>query len=234
MLVEQAAESSLLWRGHRPAAAALLAARTGQAFSSIHELALRAPELRKNDLTLLARIGALNSLQDVAHRRDALWQVAYAGRRSGPLLDSLAEEDSPDEARAPASRRPPKHSLPQQSSFSPLLPMSTEERLVADFAGTGVTVGRHPMAFHRERMNRMGIVPAAGLERLPHIGESIAAAIAQMVRTGRWAQLDRLRGELDFDVNRRAHGEIQGLAHKLNLIADRLGDIKDLLREKAS
>ena len=36
-----------------------------------------------------------------------------------------------------------------------------------------------------------------GLERLPHIGESIAAAIAQMVRTGRWAQLDRLRGELD-------------------------------------
>jgi len=46
--------------------------------------------------------------------------------------------------------------------------MSTEERLVADFSGTGVTVGRHPMAFHREHLNRMGIVPAAELARLPN------------------------------------------------------------------
>ncbi|MDP2618556.1 MAG: helix-hairpin-helix domain-containing protein [Hyphomicrobiales bacterium] len=36
-----------------------------------------------------------------------------------------------------------------------------------------------------------------GLEALPHIGRSLAAAIAEMVRTGRWSQLDRLRGTLD-------------------------------------
>ncbi len=40
---------------------------------------------------------------------------------------------------------------------------------------------------------------------------------------------DRLRSELDFDVNRRAESEIQGLAHKLNLIAEKVGDIEDFL-----
>jgi CRP/FNR family cyclic AMP-dependent transcriptional regulator len=55
-----------------------------------------------------------------------------------------------------------------------------------------------------------------------------------MMSQNRQDKKDRLRGELDFDVNRRAHGEIQGLAHKLNLMADRLGDIEDLMREKSS
>jgi uncharacterized membrane protein len=41
---------------------------------------------------------------------------------------------------------------------------------------------------------------------------------------------DRLRGELDFDVNRRAESEIQGLARKLNLLGDKLGDMEDLIR----
>ena len=41
----------------------------------------------------------------------------------------------------------------------------------------------------------------------------------------------RLRSELDYDVNRRAHSEIQGLANKLNLLGDKVGDIEELLRE---
>ncbi len=53
-----------------------------------------------------------------------------------------------------------------------------------------------------------------------------------MMSQNRQDKKDRLRGELDFDVNRRAHSEIQGLAHKLNLLGDRLGDIEDLLRAK--
>jgi CRP/FNR family cyclic AMP-dependent transcriptional regulator len=43
---------------------------------------------------------------------------------------------------------------------------------------------------------------------------------------------DRVRGELDYDVNRRAESEIQGLANKLNLLGDKIGDVEDLLREK--
>lgn len=45
---------------------------------------------------------------------------------------------------------------------------------------------------------------------------------------------DRLRGELDYDVNRRAHSEIQGLATKLNLIGEPIGDIEELLRSPRS
>ena len=55
-----------------------------------------------------------------------------------------------------------------------------------------------------------------------------------MMSQNRQDTKDRLRGELDYDVNRRAHGEIQGLAHKLNAMADQLGDMEDILREKSS
>ena len=44
------------------------------------------PQLNRKELVALARIGALNSLGDVEHRRDALWQVEEAGRPVGPLL----------------------------------------------------------------------------------------------------------------------------------------------------
>jgi CRP/FNR family cyclic AMP-dependent transcriptional regulator len=54
-----------------------------------------------------------------------------------------------------------------------------------------------------------------------------------MMSQNRQDKKDRLRGELDYDVNRRAHSEIQGLANKLNLMGDRLGDIEELLRQTA-
>src|SRR5881628_861839 len=53
-----------------------------------------------------------------------------------------------------------------------------------------------------------------------------------MMSQNRQDKKDRLRSELDFDVNRRAHGEIQGLANKLNLLGDRISDIEDMLRSK--
>jgi len=53
-----------------------------------------------------------------------------------------------------------------------------------------------------------------------------------MMSQNRQDKKDRLRGELDFDVNRRAHAEIQGLAHKLNLLGDRIGDIEEHMREE--
>jgi len=53
-----------------------------------------------------------------------------------------------------------------------------------------------------------------------------------MMSQNRQDAKDRLRSELDFDVNRRAESEIQGLARKLNLLGDKLGDLEDLLRKK--
>lgn len=53
-----------------------------------------------------------------------------------------------------------------------------------------------------------------------------------MMSQNRQDKKDRLRSELDFEVNRRAESEIQGLARKLNLISDKIDDVEDLLRDK--
>jgi CRP/FNR family transcriptional regulator, cyclic AMP receptor protein len=64
---------------------------------------------------------------------------------------------------------------------------------------------------------------------------SLLAAIQApviMMSQNRQDMKDRVRGELDYAVNRRAEAEIQGLARKLNLLGEKMGDIEDLLREK--
>ncbi len=172
------------------AAQSLLRERMLGPFASIHDLTRRVPELRKDELTTLAEIGALNAIRDSPqrhrdtendknnghrvprilpdliknqesrinnsldsepatrnslHRRDALWQVERAVRASGPLLEQQPDPDSP----------------------SPLQPMNIEERLVADFRGTGLTVGPHPMAYRREWLNAMGIRRASDLRDIP-------------------------------------------------------------------
>src|ERR1700677_1938701 len=53
-----------------------------------------------------------------------------------------------------------------------------------------------------------------------------------MMSQNRQDKKDRLRSELDFDVNRRAESEIQNLSRKLNLLTDKLCDMNDMLRER--
>jgi len=122
---------------------ALLKARAERAFTSVDDMALRVRELRKDEIGRLAEIGALNSLEK-QHRRDTLWQAQRAVLPVGPLLAEFEET----------------------GAASPLLPMTTEERLGADYRGTGLTVGRHPMAWRRIEMNALGVVPAMHLARL--------------------------------------------------------------------
>src|SRR5277367_1280660 len=55
-----------------------------------------------------------------------------------------------------------------------------------------------------------------------------------MMSQNRQDTKDRLRAELDFDVNRRAESEIQGVARKLNMLDDKMDDLADMLRKKAS
>jgi len=139
-------------------ALAIVRARSERPFESIADLAHRVPELRRNELVLLASIGALNPIgctnaEDVTahlerpnkkqrlHRRDALWHVERAARFAGPLLEGIAEIDT----------------------FSPLLPMTKEERLVADFHGTGLTVGPHPLAYRRAELRHARVLSAQEL-----------------------------------------------------------------------
>ncbi|MGA7885846.1 MAG: error-prone DNA polymerase [Acidobacteriaceae bacterium] len=114
-------------------------------FRSAEDLALRVPALSRQELTLLARIGALNGLGGIEHRRDALWQVERAGKAEGPLLMASGAllADAPD--------------------ASPLRAMSLEERLVADYAGTGLTVGKHPMVHRRAALRAQHVLSAEEL-----------------------------------------------------------------------
>jgi error-prone DNA polymerase len=127
-------------------------------FTSVDDLARRVPELRKDELNRLAEIGALNSL-DGLHRRDALWQAPRAIRQAGPLLEALEETGQP----------------------SPLARMTTEERLWADYRGTGLTIGRHPMAYRRAEMDALGVKRASDLARVPD-GRLVRIAGAVIVR----------------------------------------------------
>jgi len=126
-------------------AEALLAARnTDGPFASVDQLAVRVPELNRKELVALARVGALNSLGAVEHRRDALWQVEQAGRPVGPLLRGVADA--------------------QAGATNPLLRMTADERVAADYAGTGVTTGPHPMAWQRAALQQQGFLSAQELE----------------------------------------------------------------------
>jgi uncharacterized membrane protein len=55
-----------------------------------------------------------------------------------------------------------------------------------------------------------------------------------MMSQNRQDKKDRVRSELDFEVNRRAEVEIQGLANKMNMLGDKIGDVEDLLRKQLS
>ncbi|HWE83534.1 MAG TPA: error-prone DNA polymerase [Terracidiphilus sp.] len=129
----------------------------GGLFRSAEDLAQRVPVLGRRNLTRLAQIGALNQLDGIHHRRDALWQVERAGRPEGPLLRQHSE------------------GLRDASETLPLRQMNVEERLVADYAGTGLTVGRHPMAYRRAELRCANILSAEDLKTRRH-GEFVRTA----------------------------------------------------------
>jgi error-prone DNA polymerase len=126
----------------RSAEALVVSRQQNGLFRSADDLALRVSSLDRRELTLLARIGALNKLDGIAHRREALWQVEWAGKPEGPLLQQKSEWLR-DEARS-----------------QPLRQMNTEERLVADYAGTGLTVGKHPMYYLRSELRQQRVLSA--------------------------------------------------------------------------
>ncbi len=133
---------------------AIVAARGERPFASLADLAWRAG-LAPDELTTLAATGALDALEGT--RRAALWQAAR------PVLPGLL-----------AGAEPPAHP-------SPLREMSATERLDEDYAGTGVTLGPHPLALLRSALARQGVVCAGDLVRLGH-GRAVRVAGSVIVR----------------------------------------------------
>ena len=127
----------------------LLAARP---FFSLDDLKSRVA-LHKDELRVLAEIGAFNAL--AAHRRAALWQVecdllpkddlfaAAHGTEQAHALRGAAVADR----RESGARRGP-----GTDASTPLAPMDVQERLRADYRGTGLTTGPHAMALIRAQL----------------------------------------------------------------------------------
>jgi error-prone DNA polymerase len=161
---------------------AIVRARSEQPFSSLDDLHRRVPELRKDELRKLAAVGALNFIQSpkskvqspkpkrtldighwtldqaLTHRRDALWQVERVARDAGPLYEKLEEDGG-----------------------SPLVPMTLNERLNADLRGTGITIGRHPMAHQRAWLDTMNVTRASDLKNMKN-GKRVEVAGWVIVR----------------------------------------------------
>jgi error-prone DNA polymerase len=133
--------------------------RSAGRFPSIERLVQRTG-LRRDELTTLADIGALNAFTN--ERRSALWQVERAVRPSGELFD---EGET-------TNHRPP--------TSSPLPVMNDHERLRADYAGMGLTIGPHPMALRRGDMALRGVLRATDL---PQARDGRRVRVAGMVIT---------------------------------------------------
>jgi error-prone DNA polymerase len=130
-----------------------------QRFTSIDDL-VRRVNIRRDEIAMLAEIGALNSLGH--DRRSAMWQVERAIRPTGELFDPLNREPL---NREPNPWNPLEPLEPLEPGVSPLEEMTVSERLVADYSGTGLTVGPHPLTFRRQELSMRGVLPAIALPK---------------------------------------------------------------------
>jgi len=120
----------------------IVAARAQSPFTSTEDLALRA-ELDTRDMQALAAADALMSLS--GHRRQQMWE-ASAQKRSPALLRGVPVLEDPL-----------------------VLPEASEaEEIIGDYASTGLTLRRHPLALLRERLRKKGLMTARQMRDKPH------------------------------------------------------------------
>ena len=146
-------------------------------FASVEDLIARTG-LRRDELATLAEIGALNAFG--YDRRMALWQIERAVREPGELFKEAggrrqetggerAVRSSPVREDGKASRitHGTRHSTDGATPVvrSPLAPMTPDEQVVADYTGTGLTIGPHPVAFRRQELALRGVLRAIDLSR---------------------------------------------------------------------
>jgi error-prone DNA polymerase len=134
-------------------------------FTSIEDV-VRRTGLRRDELTTLADIGALNAFTN--ERRSALWQVERAVRPAGELFHQ------------PDAQRPEPRDSPESRAHSPLPSMTDDERLRSDYAGMGLTIGPHPMALRRDNLALRGVIRASDL---PQAKDGRRVRVAGMVIT---------------------------------------------------
>ena len=167
--------------------------------------------LRRDELATLAEIGALNAfgfdrrtalwqiekavrptgeLFNDASQRTSFNSPDPVGRSShlDPIPDPASRSTHSDATPDPASRIPrsgavpdPGSRIPDPDTISPLRPMTPPERLMADYAGTSLTIGPHPLALRRGELALRGVLRASDLARARH-GRRVRVAGAVITR----------------------------------------------------
>jgi error-prone DNA polymerase len=184
--------------GGVPSAATALGRRAPGHPPSLESL-IRQTGLNRNEVATLAAIGALNAFG--YDRREALWQVERAVRPAGALFEDGAggagrgtgaggvpmgpgsgpvgpgSSGGVPSAATALGYRDPGHPDPS----CPLVPMTPLERVAADYAGTSLTIGPHPMAMRRREMALRGVLRASDLAR-ERAGRRVRVAGAVITR----------------------------------------------------
>jgi error-prone DNA polymerase len=133
-------------------------------YTSVDNLVLRVPEINKKEIRALSLAGALNF--DNSHRRQALWESELAIQPKGELFAN-ANATSDAAGWQPVAR---------PASF--IRPMTEWQRMETDLITTGITIGKHPMAFLREELKQAGIISAEETFRLkPRDIVSVAGSV---------------------------------------------------------
>jgi error-prone DNA polymerase len=155
-------------------------------YDSIEDLVARTA-IRRDELATLAEIGALNAFGH--DRRSALWQIERAIRPSGALFEEHDDLTSPRETFDSGDQRADRGERTAESGprtaderhDSPLRPMTPSERLMADYSGTSLTIGPHPLALRRMELAMRGVLRAIDLPRGKH-GRRVRVAGAVITR----------------------------------------------------
>jgi error-prone DNA polymerase len=142
----------------RAAAERVVAARKQGEFHDLQDLGERA-RLNRRELALLAEAAALRGV--AGHRHRARWEAAAVEKPANDPLPGIVAGAEP--ARTSAIRPP-----------------SALDNLRADYASTGLTLGRHPLAFIRRQLRSRRVVPAKDLAGLPHGARVRACGLVTM------------------------------------------------------
>jgi error-prone DNA polymerase len=121
-------------------------------YSSVEDLVRRVPIINKKEIRALSLAGALNFEKRV-HRREALWQSELAMQPAGELFSKepvtsqelRGDQKSDDEIR--------------ETAF--IKKMNRWQLMETDLVSTGITIGKHPMAFIRDELSQKGVLSAA-------------------------------------------------------------------------
>ncbi|MEK7856001.1 MAG: error-prone DNA polymerase, partial [Acidobacteriota bacterium] len=141
--------------------------------TSIADLIDRVPQINKREIRALSLAGALN-FDNTVHRRQALWQSELAIQPTGDLFDKTSPPYKGGVAAASADGV-----VLNASSF--LKRMEGLDLVDADLRKTGISIGKHPMAFFRTDLNKRGILSARqtlGLKK----GQIVSSAGAVIIR----------------------------------------------------